>query len=313
MAEAKSILAAPFRSRLPQSVMERGQLLLVLCLAALTIGAWAITVHQARTMDMPMGIALRAAADLADAGPAADSMDGMDMGGASTSGVESIASSGMAGMDGDNWSWSGFSTFIVAWVVMMAAMMFPAVAPLLLLLGKTSRQRGSGGIAPAWLFAGGYLVVWSLAGVATWALVRIGIDLGGRLGSGDRETWAPIALGATLVVAGMYQFSPLKAICLRQCQSPVGFLMSHWRSGPVGAVRMGIEHGVFCLGCCWALFAVLVAAGVMSLAWMLLLTLIVFTEKVLRPNAWTPRIVGATFLGLGLIVAAGAIEMPWAA
>jgi predicted metal-binding membrane protein len=159
-------------------------------------------------------------------------------------------------------------------------MMFPSVAPLLLLLRKTSGQRGSGATASTWLFAGGYLLVWSTAGVVTWALVQIGIELGSRLGSGDRETWAPIALGATLVVAGVYQFTPLKSICLRQCQSPVGFLMSHWRSGSVGAVRMGIEHGAYCLGCCWALFAVLVAAGVMSLAWMLLLTLVVFTEKV---------------------------------
>src|SRR5215216_897634 len=131
MADAKSILLAPLRSRLPTSPLERGQLLLVLCLAVLTIGAWAITVHQARTMDMPMGIVLRAAADLAD--PGAGSRDGMDMEGMSTGGVESIAASGMAGMDGDGWSWSGFATFIVAWVVMMAAMMFPSVAPLLLL------------------------------------------------------------------------------------------------------------------------------------------------------------------------------------
>jgi predicted metal-binding membrane protein len=308
MADVTSILPAPLRSRLPSSPLERGQLLLVLCLAVLTIGAWAITVHQARTMDMPMGIALRAAADMADSAPASDSMDGMDMGG-----VESAAVSGMAGMDGDGWSWSGFTTFIVAWVVMMAAMMFPSVAPLLLLLRKTSGQRGSGATASTWLFAAGYLLVWSTAGVVTWALVQIGIELGSRLGSGDRETWAPIALGATLVVAGVYQFTPLKSICLRQCQSPVGFLMSHWRSGSIGAVRMGIEHGAYCLGCCWALFAVLVAAGVMSLAWMLLLTLVVFTEKVLRPNQWTPRAVGATFLTLGLVVAAGAIEMPWLA
>ena len=300
------------------SLMQRGQLILFASLTLLTIGAWILTVHQARTMDMPMGIVLRGAAESVAEPAGVDPMAGMDMTGSgddsAPSSVQSTAAFGMSGMDMSGWSWNSFTTFLVAWAVMMAAMMFPAVAPLLLLYqSMAGRRSATAAIAPTWVFVAGYLLVWTAAGAVTWALVQLGIELASRLGSADRSTWAPIALGATLIVAGIYQFSPLKSTCLRQCQSPVGFLMTHWRSGYRGAVRMGLVHGAYCLGCCWAIFAVLVAAGVMSLAWMLLLTLIVFAEKVLPPRSWTPRATGAVFLFLGLLVAAGAFEMPWRA
>jgi predicted metal-binding membrane protein len=285
---------------------------LLLSLAILTIGAWALTVHQARTMDMPMGIVLRAASDPRSEPAGTDSMAGMAMDAPSTSGMESIASSGMAGMGAENWTWASFSAFLVAWAVMMAAMMFPAVAPLLLLY-RSMAGGGSGGHAPAWIFAAGYLLTWTAAGAVAWAIVQVAIEIGNRLGAGDRGTIAPLALGATLIVAGLYQLTPLKQACLRQCQSPIGFLMSHWRAGKSGAARMGLEHGLFCLGCCWALFAVLVAAGVMSLAWMLLLTLVVFAEKVIRPGAWSQKLTGSVLVALGLLVAAGAAAMPWQA
>jgi predicted metal-binding membrane protein len=294
---------------------QRGQLILFASLALLTVGAWILTVHQARTMDMPMGIVLRGAADQVAEPTGTDSMAGMDMSNSATTSIQSTVALGMSDMDVSGWSWGSFTTFLIAWAVMMSAMMFPAVAPLLLLYHAMASQRSSGGgaIAPTWVFVVGYLLVWTTAGALTWALVQLGVDLGSRLGSADRSTWAPIALGATLIVAGIYQFSPLKSTCLRQCQSPVGFLMTHWRAGYRGAVRMGLVHGAYCLGCCWAIFAVLVAAGVMSLAWMLLLTLIVFAEKVLPLRAWSPRAVGIAFLALGLLVAAGSFEMPWRA
>ena len=301
------------------SALERGQLTLLVCLAVLTIGAWALTVHQARTMDMPMGIVVRGAADTDPGTTESRSMDGMDMsgsmagmdmGGSSTGAVESVASTGMSGMDMGSWTWDGFATFFVAWAVMMAAMMFPAVSPLLLMYHRMADRRG---FAPTWVFATGYLLVWVMIGAVTWLLVQLGIEVGDRLTSADRETWAPIALGATLVIAGAYQFSPIKDRCLSVCQSPVSFLMTRWRAGYRGALRLGAEHGVYCLGCCWALFAVLVAAGVMSLAWMLLLTLIVFAEKVLPVRSWGPRAVGAAFVLLGVLVAAGSLDMPWIA
>jgi predicted metal-binding membrane protein len=295
-----------------RSSLEQGGLVLLLVLAILTSGAWALTVHQARTMDMPMGIVLRGATRPRPATTGTDPMAGMDMGASSGSTVGSAASAGISDMQMDNWSWDSFSTFLLAWAVMMAAMMFPAVAPLLLLY-RSMAGGGARGHAPAWLLASGYLLVWAIAGAITWALIHAGIEIGDRLGAGDRETIAPVALGATLIVAGIYQLTPLKRTCLRQCQSPVGFLMSHWRSGMVGALRMGFAHGLYCLGCCWALFAVLVAAGVMSLAWMLLLTLIVFAEKVLRPAAWSQLLIGSAFVVLGVFVAAGSVAMPWRA
>lgn len=303
MSRVATIPGRPMRS-----LLDRGQLVLLACLAVLTAGAWAVTVHQARTMDMPMGIVVRGAAE-PDAGTTGSStMGGMDMGGSSAGAVESMAASGMSGMKLGGWTWSSFAAFLVAWGAMMAAMMFPAVSPLLLMYHRMAGQRG---FAPTWVFAAGYLLVWVMIGAATWVLVQLGIELGGRLTSADRETWAPVALGATLVIAGAYQFSPVKDRCLSVCQSPVSFLMTHWRAGHRGALRMGVAHGAYCLGCCWAIFAVLVAAGVMSLAWMLLLTLIVFAEKVLPVRSWGPRVVGSAFVLLGVLVAAGSLDMPW--
>ncbi len=318
------LVSAIPRNPTSQIAIERGQRLLLVAIVLLTIGAWAITIYQARTMDMPMGIVLRGIGDTAADSvevmsadsPAADtSMAGMDMGDSSPADVQSAVSTGMSGMGMVTWTWDSITTFLVAWTVMMVAMMFPAAAPMVLLYHKmaSERRNTTETMAGTWVFLGGYLLVWSLAGVVTWVLVQVGIEYGSRLGSSDRDTWAPIALGGTLLIAAAYQFTPLKERCLRQCQSPVGFLMTHWRPGNRGAVEMGFVHGAYCLGCCWALFAVLVAAGVMSLAWMLLLTAIVFAEKVLPAPRWMPQAVGVAFAGLGLLVAGGAFHMPWLA
>jgi predicted metal-binding membrane protein len=129
----------------------------------------------------------------------------------------------------------------------------------------------------------------------------------------ERSRWAPILLGSTVLAAGLYQFTPIKSVCLSHCRSPLAFFAQHWRAGRVGALVMGLRHGGYCLGCCWALFAVMVAAGIMSLAWMLLLTLIVFTEKVL-PRGWRAvRVIGIALILLGAVVAVGAFPMPWLA
>ena len=310
------------RSRWSLPWLDSGERLLLVTLALLTIGAWALTVQQSRSMDMPMGIVARGGAGPvteADETEGADDMAGMpgmpmddDTGG---EGAGTLASSGMAAMGNGGWSWDGFATFLVAWTVMMAAMMFPAAAPMLALYRSIAagRQRRGQAFAPTWVFAAGYLLVWSAAGVATWMAVQGLSDLAGRIETADRATWAPLALGGVLIIAGIYQFTPLKEICLRQCQSPIGFVMTRWRDGYRGALRMGLLHGGFCFGCCWALFAVLVAAGVMSLAWMLLLTLVVFAEKVLPLGRRAPQAIGAAFLILGGVVAFGAIDMPWMA
>jgi predicted metal-binding membrane protein len=321
---------AALRARWPADPIQRGQVLLLVLLALLTAGAWAVTLQQARTMDMPMGIMARSRDDPAPADADSSDMAGMsgmdDMtsmpgmstetaAGSSGSDATQIAAPGMAGMASDGWAWDALTTFVIAWGVMMAAMMFPAAAPMLLMyrtvaMGK--RARG-GTFVPTWVFAAGYLLVWVGVGVVTWAVVQFGSDVAGRLVETDRQRWAPVALGAVLIGAGLYQFTALKGICLRQCQSPVGFVMTHWREGYRGALRMGLVHGLFCLGCCWALFAVLVAAGVMSVAWMLLLTLVVFLEKVVPRFEWGSRAVGVAFLALGLVVLVGALDMPWVA
>jgi predicted metal-binding membrane protein len=164
--------------------------------------------------------------------------------------------------------------------------------------------------AATWLLVAGYLLVWATAGLAAYALPIAAADLARRAGVTDGDRWAPLALGGVLVLAGLYQFTPLKYACLRQCQSPLGFIMGHWRGGRMGALRMGVAHGAYCLGCCWALFAVLVATGVMSLAWMLL-TLVVFAEKVLPSGRRASQVVGVALLLLGLLVASGMVVMPW--
>lgn len=319
---------AVFRAQWPANPIQRGQLLLLILLALLTAGAWAVTVHQARTMDMPMGVMIRGGADPMSGSPPASvdsgdmasmddmaSMPGMAPGPSPSGDAGQPVSSSMAGMVDSGWAWDGLVTFVIAWGVMMAAMMFPAAAPMLLLYRTVAigRRARGGAFVPTWVFAGGYLLVWIGAGALTWALVQLGSDVAGHLVEADRHRWAPVALGVVLLGAGLYQFTSLKGMCLRQCQSPVGFVMTQWRDGYRGAMQMGLMHGLFCLGCCWALFAVLVAAGVMSLAWMLLLTLVVFLEKVVPQVEWGSRVVGFGFVALGLVVVVGAIDMPWVA
>lgn len=284
--------------------LERGQLAVLLVLVVLTVGAWALTIFQARTMAMPMGVVMPGTDGEGMAEPAA--MDGMAMGGAGE-----IATSGMASA---GWSLDGFVAFVAAWAVMMAAMMFPAAAPMLLLFQRvsTQRQAAGSGFVPTWIFAAGYLLVWTAVGAITWGLIRLVSEGIGRLHPLERGMWAPLALGGVLILAGLYQLTPLKRVCLDHCRTPLSFVMTHWREGRLGALRMGVVHGLYCLGCCWALFAVLVAAGVMSLAWMLLLTLVVFAEKVLPLGRRISYGVGAAFLVLGILVASRATGMPWA-
>ena len=269
-------------------------------------------------MNMPMGIVVRDGAITPAAQPTAipdpmAGMDGMAMDEPATEGRDAPVASAMSGMGSQGWAWEGFVAFCLAWVVMMAAMMFPAAAPMLLLYRAVSAQRRARGSAfvPTWVFAVGYLLVWAVIGAGTWILVQMGSDLASRLGSLERARWGPLALGAVLIGAGLYQLTPLKRVCLDHCRTPLEFITRHWRDGYRGALQMGVVHGAYCLGCCWALFAVLVAAGVMSLAWMLLLTLIIFAEKVLPMGRRAAQVVGVTFLILGGVVAVGAAELPW--
>jgi len=272
------MIAGSFAGSWRHALRRREHALLLAVLASLTAAAWLLTLYQARTMDMSMGIVAR---DSSSDGAMAD-MPGMAMAG------------GDAG-----WRPGDLAVFLAVWAVMMTAMMLPAITPMLILHRKVAGQRGSGGLAPTWIFGAGYLLAWTAIGGLAWALIQLGSDLAGRVTDDDRARWAGIALGGTIIVAGAYQFTGLKGACLRQCQSPLGFLMTHWRPGPRGALRMGVAHGVYCIGCCWALFAILVATGVMSIAWMLLLTLIVFLEKIAPVHPRLPQAIGWGFLLLG--------------
>jgi predicted metal-binding membrane protein len=194
---------------------------------------------------------------------------------------------------------------------MMAAMMLPAAAPMIVIFASAQARRERPTAVPTWIFVAGYLLVWAAAGAVVYVFGQLGSETATLLSSTERTSWAPLALGATLVAAGLYQFTPLKRVCLSHCRSPLAFVAQHWRDGRLGAFRMGVRHGAFCLGCCWALFAVLVAAGIMSLAWMLLLTLVVFVEKVLPQGQRASIAIGVALVALGLLFAIGAVSMPW--
>jgi predicted metal-binding membrane protein len=294
----------------PRTPLERGQLAVLIVLVVLTVAAWALTISQAQTMDMPMGVMVRGETPASDAPTAMD-----DMGSMETGAMDEAAGMASTGMAGSSWSVGGLATFVLAWAVMMAAMMFPAAAPMVLLFRTVATQRQASGntFVPTWMFVAGYLLVWTAVGVITWVVVQGLSDLVGRLDAPARATWGPLALGAVLIGAGIYQLTPLKRLCLDHCRSPFAFVMQHWREGYGGALRMGMVHSLYCMGCCWALFAVLVAAGVMSLAWMLLLTLVVFAEKVLPGGQRTSQVVGGAFLILGVVVAGGVLRFPWMA
>jgi predicted metal-binding membrane protein len=191
----------------------------------------------------------------------------------------------MAGMDaGPGTDLGALGWFLGVWVVMMAAMMFPSLAPTVALYTTMTRRRGPG--RPL-LFTAGYLLVWGTAGVGAYGLFELGKSLfGGALAWHTGGRW--FAAGV-LAVAAIYELTPLKDVCLAKCRSPIGFLLGTWRDGRLGAVEMGSKHAGWCLGCCWALMAALFALGVMSVVWMAFVAALIALEKTLpwrRPATW---------------------------
>ena len=198
---------------------------------------------------------------------------------------------------------AGAAAYLGAWGVMMAAMMLPSAIPMIALYGAMQRgaaQTGQRGLLAA-LFTFIYLAAWLAFGIPVY-LASVLLGLAANSSPVVAGLW-PYGVALVLVGAGLYQLSPLKRTCLRACQSPFGFLMGHWRSGYVGAMRLAWEHAVFCLGCCSALMVVLVAAGAMSLPWVLLIAALVFVEKVLPHGEWTARVIGGGLIVLGLLIA----------
>ena len=204
----------------------------------------------------------------------------------------------MSGMDeGPGTPLGTLAWFLGVWVVMMAAMMFPAVAPTVALYSKLKHTRALG--APL-VFTSGYLLVWSAVGLLAYALARIGgVLLGGVLGWGSGGRWVA---GATLLVAAAYELTPLKDACLGKCRTPLGFLIGNWRDGLYGAMGMGVRHGAWCLGCCWALMASLFALGVMSVLWMAVVACLITFEKLLPSRRATTYGTAALLLVLGMLM-----------
>jgi predicted metal-binding membrane protein len=174
---------------------------------------------------------------------------------------------------------------VLMWWIMMAAMMLPSAAPTILLYARVRAQRGSEGIAAPWLFLVGYLLIWLVFSVSAAAVQRA--VAGPAMTIVDAR-----AAGLLLVAVGIYQLTPLKSACLRQCQSPAAFLSRYWRAGPVGALRLGVIHGAYCVGCCWLLMALLFVGGVMNFAWIAAIAVIVGMEKLAPHGEWLGRAAG---------------------
>jgi predicted metal-binding membrane protein len=245
------------------------------------------------------------------------------------------------------------SLFTVSWTIGMAAMMFPAIAPMVLLYNRlTKRSNGSGNsgntisngsnssqsrafadhdddddkisetenmastMKPASnfisslnvsLFVGSYLLVWTITGIVlllTWSLPANYFFMQ------FRTNQLEIVYGIVLIVAGVYQFSSLKTKCLGYCESPLGFFMRRWRSGTIGALKMGIYHGLYCLGCCWPYFLLMIALGWMNLLWMALFAAVIFGEKVWSKGIWIARGTGVGLAIVGIMAACGLIIIP---
>ena len=200
--------------------------------------------------------------------------------------------------------------FLAIWVAMMVAMMFPTAAPMILTFHKVQagkRKRGDTFVS-TWVFVAAYILVWTLAGVAAYAgaLAAEAIALRAAL---SPATAARIG-GAVLILAGIYQLTPLKDLCLSKCRTPITFIMTSWRDGAVGALRMGVLHGEYCLGCCWLLFVILFPLGIMNIAAMAVITLIVFAEKTLPWGRLASRATAAALVAYGAVVIAAPQVLP---
>jgi predicted metal-binding membrane protein len=192
--------------------------------------------------------------------------------------------------------------FLAIWVAMMVAIMFPTAAPMILTFARiqSGKRAQARPYVPTWIFVGGYIGVWSALGilayggaVAAEALadhVMWVMDNAGRIG------------GAVLIAAGVYQLTPLKRICLVKCRTPLAFIMSSWRDGRAGALRMGMDHGLYCSGCCWLLFVILFPLGMLNIAAMAAITVLIYVEKVFPRGQLVSRIAGAALVAYGVLV-----------
>lgn len=192
--------------------------------------------------------------------------------------------------------------FLGMWVAMMVAMMFPTAGPMILMFARISagkRQHGQA-FVPTWIFVAAYLLVWTVFGVLAY-VAAVGVDRLASQAMAWRDNAARLS-GVVIVLAGVYQLTPLKHICLSKCRTPLAFILGSWRDGHAGAFRMGLEHGAYCLGCCWLLFVILFPLGVMNVAAMVLLTALIFAEKSLTLGRPIAQAAGVALVAYGTIV-----------
>ena len=217
----------------------------------------------------------------------------------------------MWGMDaGPGTDLGGLGWYVGIWVTMMAAMMLPSVVPMVLIFSRVSRERRRHGraAAPSWIFVAGYLAAWTAYGLLAYGVFRLVTAVDDGVLAWDRA--GAYVAGGAIVAAGLYQLTPLKELCLRHCRGPMHFMLHGWRNGPLGALRMGVEHGLFCIGCCWGLMVILFALGVMSLFWMAAVAGVIFAEKVLPYGRRLSQGFSVAFVALGLWVAVAPGSVP---
>ena len=192
--------------------------------------------------------------------------------------------------------------FLVAWVAMMMAMMFPTAAPMIMMFAAVSAGRKLRGqpFVPTWIFVGSYLLVWIAFGLLAYG-VAVGVDALSRESMWVMNNARRVG-GILLLAAGLYQLSPLKNLCLAKCRSPLSFILTSWRDGRAGALWMGLKHGAYCFGCCWLLFAILFPLGIMDIAAMIAITLLIFAEKSLPTGTLIARLAGTALVGYGAVV-----------
>ncbi len=200
----------------------------------------------------------------------------------------------MAGMDA--------TLFIAIWVVMMIAVMFPTAVPMVLIFARVYADKREHGqpFVPTWVFVGSYLFVWTLFGVLAY-VVALGAEETGKQSMWLMGNAARLG-GGIIALAGLYQLSPLKHSCLSKCRTPMSFILSCWREGYFGSFRMGLEHGLYCLGCCWLLFIILFPLGVMNVAAMAVITLLIFAEKSLSLGQQIAKISAVVLIAYGTLI-----------
>lgn len=251
-------------------LVSRDRIVILTCVVLITVMAWAYLVHLSRQMSVSMEYDRQMAA---------------------------------MGMSMDKpWTMADALFTFAMWTVMMIGMMAVTATPMLLLFARTHSGQGERTPLEVLMFGLGYLALWTgfsaFATLAQWALHEAAML------SPAMKMSSPRLAGVVLLAAGLYQLTPWKGRCLTHCRSPLGFLMTSWRDGKLGAMRMGLGHGAYCLGCCWALMCMLFAVGIMNLAWVAILTVLVLLEKIGPAGTALARIAGAGMIARGIFLIA---------